>query len=81
MYGFLSYDEEYGTPFCVVIGMKYGDVIGGRKVLIPIETCGLTLGQLMGWIRVYSYCRPNERVFMDGDLYAVCSEPIRKGGM
>lgn len=58
---------------------KAGDVVNGRRVLIPIESCDMTLAQVMGWIKVFMYCRPNDEVFMDGDLYAIVSQPMPRG--
>lgn len=48
-----------------------------KQVLIDIRSCGLTVSQVMGEVERYKSENPDMDVFMDGDLYAICSEPRR----
>lgn len=43
------------------------------NILIPIESCELTLSEVMAWIADYMNKHPEEEVFMDGDAYAIVS--------
>ena len=58
-------------------GIPTGRWRHGKKVLIDIKGSKLTFSQVMDEIERYKRENPHMDVFMDGDLYAICSEPRR----
>lgn len=47
------------------------------RILIPIETCELTLREAMEEIRRLIIENPGDEIFMDGDAYAIVARPRR----
>ncbi len=58
-------------------GIPSGPWRHGKRILIDIRTCNLTMSQVMAEIESYKRENPHMDVFMDGDLYAICSKPRR----
>lgn len=57
------------------VGTGRPGVSEGDRMLIPLETCELTLSQLMERIRELQSQLPDCEIFMDGDAYAIIARP------
>lgn len=58
-------------------GIPSGPWRRGKRILIDIKGSKLTFSQVMDEIEGYKRENPHMDVFMDGDLYAICSTPRR----
>lgn len=49
--------------------------VGTDEILIDIKTCDMTLSQVMRAVARFQAERPEDEIFMDGDLYAIVARP------
>lgn len=47
------------------------------RILIPIESCELTMRELMEEVHRLILDNPDDEIFLDGDAYAIVARPRR----
>lgn len=77
--GRTSFRKISGEEFARAVeqGLPLMEWTHGRRILIDIATCPLTLDQFMEEVYRIKAQHPEMEIFMDGSLYAICGEMRR----